>query len=393
MATKHRVIDFLNMPAFMVEVERVQDPRLRDRPIVIAPLKSDAAKIWEVSNEAREQGVFKGMELAVAKRVYRGIEVLNPNPDLYQAIHRKILFKASRYTPVFEDAGLGKMYLDFTGFNQLYGNPLDFGQKLSKDIAHEFSLPLRLGIAQNKLVSKAATNMRFERERVFEVAAKGLVDFLDPFPNSTLPVIKEFQKKNQHPLFDVFEDLNLLTVKNLKDLDLVTLAAIFPGIANSIHDMSRGIDLRPVSPALNEPVVAMDIHLEETNDQTLILNTMYGLADQVFNKLREQGQNSCEFKLAIRYSDFKYLEKSVSLPLPVNYSHEVYALLKRSMEFLFSRRTTMRYMMLELKGLSTVAVQLDLFADNKKAIFDAMDEINKKFPAKLLRGHIPQGER
>lgn len=388
MAKKLRVIDFLNMPAFMVEVERVQDPRLRDRPIVIAPLKSDAAKIWEVSNEAREHGVFKGMELAVAKRVYRGIEVLNPNPDLYQAIHRKILFKASRYTPVFEDAGLGKMYLDFTGFNQLYGNPLDFGQKLSRDISHEFSLPLRLGIAENKLVSKAATNMRFDRERVFQVGERSLTDFLDPFPNSTLPVIKEFQKKNQHPLFDVFEDLNLLTVRDLKDLDLVTLGAVFPGIANSIHEMSRGIDLRPVTPALAEPVLAMDIHMEETNDQSIILNTMYGLADQVFNKLRDHGQNATEFKLAIRYSDFKYLEKTVSLPLPVNYSHEVYALLKRSMEFLFSRRTTMRYMMLELKGLSTVEVQLDLFADNKKAVFDAMDEINKKFPAKILRGHI-----
>ena len=50
--------------------------------------------------------------------------------------------------------------------------------------------------------------MRFDRVRVFKVGENSLGDFLDPFPNSTLPVIKEFQKKNQHPLFDVFEALN-----------------------------------------------------------------------------------------------------------------------------------------------------------------------------------------
>ena len=370
----------------MVGIERINDRELRERPVVVAPLKSDSAKIWDVSSEAMEHGIEKGMELAMAKRMYRQLEVVNPNPDLYQSIHRKLLFKASRLTPVFEGDGLGKIYLDFTGFKQLYGNPMDFGQKFKQSIRDEFNLIPRVGISSNKLVSKAATDFDFVEDDIYQVKEKSMTTFLDPFPNNILPVIKEYQKQNHHPLFDIFEDLNLHTVQDLKGLDLITLGAVFPHIAPQIFEMARGIDDRVVQAPLGEPNIALDMHLEETNNQTDILRMLYALADKTFSTLRSQGQNTTEFKLALRYSDFKYVEKIVCLKFPVAYSHEIYAELKKAFGFLFSRRTSMRYFMIELRKLGTEHIQLGLFEDENKKLFDALDAINDKFPNKLLLG-------
>lgn len=49
----NRIVDYLNISSFMVEVERVGDLSLKNRPIVIAPLFSDSAKIWDASLEAK----------------------------------------------------------------------------------------------------------------------------------------------------------------------------------------------------------------------------------------------------------------------------------------------------------------------------------------------------
>jgi hypothetical protein len=144
--------------------------------------------------------------------------------------------------------------------------------------------------------------------------------------------------------------------------------------------------------------VALDIHLEETNSRSDILRTLYALADKAYAHLRDQNKSSSEFKLAIRYSDFKYLEKVVNLRTPIKYSHEMYEELKRSFNFLFARRTMVRYLMLELSQLEHEQVQLDLFSESDsckveltKKIFNTMDDINKKCPDKISLGRLTKG--
>lgn len=378
-----RTIDFLNISSFMVEVERVKDPALRTRPAVVAPLNSDSAKVWDASCEAKALGIYKGMELAIAKRIERGLKIVAPNPDLYGSIHKKLMHQASRLTPLFEDAGAGKIYLDFTGFDKLYGRPQDFARRVKKSIAENFSLTPRMGIARNKLVAKAATNPYQVSEDVFWVPKTG--NFLDPFPHHALPVIREL--KNSSPLVDIFEDLNLLTVQDLKRLDLLTLEAIFPAKHELIFQMARGIDSRPVLPPKNEPTIVVEAHLEEeTNSLTKLGQKLSALAQEAFAKLRAKSYLTKKIKVALRYSDYKYLEKTVLLRGHKEYAHEVEAELERSLGFLFTRRTGVRYLFLELMDLGKQETQLSLLEDPQKPLLDAMDKINKKFPTKLKFG-------
>ena len=81
----------------------------------------------------------------MAKRIERSLRIAPPNPDLYQSVHKKLLHQASRMTPLFEEAGPGKIYLDFTGFDKLYGRPDAFARKIKDAISYSFNLSPRLG--------------------------------------------------------------------------------------------------------------------------------------------------------------------------------------------------------------------------------------------------------
>ena len=383
-----RTVDFLTIPAFMVEIERIRDHSLKGRPVAIAPLKTDQAKIWEVSLEAYDASVLKGMELAVARRLCRDLKVIDPNPDIYRAIHNKLLFKSSKLTPIYEEEKLGKIFLDFTGFERLYGDPQSFGLKLITEIGKEFSLRPRLGIAENKLVSKAATHTGYITDEIYRVFPEKAGEFLRPFPHRTLPVVKEIYKTQNTRHGDIFEDLNLSRVEDLQCLDLLTLRAIFPKFAAPLYEMSRGIDTRVVAPPMREDHISVDLHLSDTNDREKILSSLYYLADKAFEHLRSQTKSTSEIKIALRYADFKYLERVVSLPHQIEYSYEVYHELKRSLSFLFARRTMVRYLLLELRKLNYKETQLSLFESSEQKVFDTLDQINKKFPDKVFLGRI-----
>jgi len=380
-----RIVDFLNISSFMVEVERVKDPSLKSRPAIIAATNSDRSKVWDVSSEAKEIGIVKGMDLAVAKRMEKGLRVVEPRPDLYNSIHKKLLYMASRLTPVYESCAPGKIYLDFSGFDKLYGRPQNFARKIQSNIQEGFQLRPRLGISENKLVAKAATNPYQISEEVFLVNGSDKERFLDPFPNQVLPVIKQLKKSSSY--MEIFDDLNLQTVGDLKCLDPITLEAIFPEKSRLIFQMARGIDNSPVTPPKNEPTVIVEAHLEEeTNSLERIREVMFALSEQAFAKLRSKGFFTRKFKLALRYSDYKYLEKTSKLESSIEYSHDLQAQLLRSLGFLYTRRTSIRYIMIELMDLGKQQVQLSLLEDPKKPLISAMDQINKKFPRKIKLG-------
>jgi DNA polymerase-4 len=75
-----RAIIHLNVADFAVAVERVLDARLRDRPVVIAPEGANRAAVFDMSDEAFQHGIRKGMALARAQRLCRDTVVIAPHP-------------------------------------------------------------------------------------------------------------------------------------------------------------------------------------------------------------------------------------------------------------------------------------------------------------------------
>jgi DNA polymerase-4 len=73
----------IDIAAFAVAVECVVHPDLRRRPVVVAPVGPSRSIVMALSSEAQQWGIRKGMILARAQRLCRGLVVLPPNEPLY----------------------------------------------------------------------------------------------------------------------------------------------------------------------------------------------------------------------------------------------------------------------------------------------------------------------
>jgi len=391
---KDRDITYLNIPCFPVALERIQEPHLLERPVAVAPRSSERAKVWAVSEEARQAGVTKGMPVGQAKRMVADLTVVEPNPDLYKQVNRKLETAIKRLLPVYEFEREGKIYLDYTGFRRLYGVPEDFSLQLKRLLKNDFSLDCSLGHAANKLVAKAAAKevIKEKGEKILQIDRGQEEPFLRPLEADVLPIVRTLKSRRSTRTHDIFADLNLHTVQDLTRLDRLYLTVAFgPFHADTIFKMARGVDIRPVIPPKNEPIIFSEDYLEkETNNIFDLSYRMENLLDDVCTRLRAMGQYADTLTIGLRYSDFKYFEKKKVFGDVFQYQHQVSKDVRKIFTNILNRRVSVRYLSLEASGLRKSEIQLSLFdeIENGKTLSleATMDSLHEKFGDKVMLG-------
>jgi DNA polymerase-4 len=182
-----RAIIHLNVADFAVAVERAMDRRLCGRPVVIAPEGAERAAVYDMSEEAFQAGVRKGMALARAARRCRDACVLPPHPERYEQAMRALLQRALPFSPRIE-AGEndGHLFIDATGTGRLLGPPMDVAWRLRREIRTHLGFAPIWSVAPNKLVAKVATRL-VKPEGEYIVAAGEEQPFLAPPAPGTDP--------------------------------------------------------------------------------------------------------------------------------------------------------------------------------------------------------------
>ncbi len=158
---ENRSIVHLNVADFAVAVERVVDSRLRDRPVIIAPQGASRAMVYDMSEEAYQAGVRKGMALRRAQRLCgRGAEILPPHPDRYERAMQAFFKHTLPYSPRIEaEERTGHLFVDLTGTGRLFGPPPDVAWRIRKTVKTDLSLDPIWSVAPNKLVAKVASRV------------------------------------------------------------------------------------------------------------------------------------------------------------------------------------------------------------------------------------------
>ena len=188
---RERSIIHLNVADFAVAVERVVDSRLRKRPVIIAPEGATRAAVYDMSDEAYQNGVRKGMALRQALRFCRDATVLSPHPDRYERSMTALLKHALPFSPFIEMTDHnGHLFVDATGTGKLFGPPPDVAWRIRKIIRAEMGLDPIWSVAPNKLVAKVATRV-VKPTGEYIVRAGDEEAFLGPLPIHLIPGIEQ----------------------------------------------------------------------------------------------------------------------------------------------------------------------------------------------------------
>jgi DNA polymerase-4 len=374
----HRHIIHIHISAFSIAVARVFRPELRERPVAVAPARSERALILSASLEAQKEGVFKGMPLSKAKKSCPALMVLPPDPGLTKKACETLARVVAQYTPLWEPARPGHVYLDVTGTERLWGGAKETACRLREEIKGRMSLTGTVGVAGNKMVSNIASRI-IPSSGVMDVDPGREGPFMAPLKVGVVPGIGRFRKKV------LLEELSITRVRELVALDMGSLKLVFGRQSFVIHQRALGIDPTPVCPAPEKPMVSEEVTLaQDENDDQKLLGTLYGLVEKCALGMRKRALFPAKAGLLIRYSDQMEVRRQIKLSLSSFWDFDLYTPLETLFLNACKRRVRVRFIRIRFWDFSYSSAQLSLFhapspaLEKRYMVIQALDRIRER---------------
>lgn len=375
-----RAIIHLNVADFAVAVERRLDRRLTGRPVIIAPAGAARATVYDMSEEAYQTGVRKGMPLGRAVRRCRDAAVRAPQPARYEQAMRDLLHQALPYSPLIEPGDQdGHLFVDVTGTSRLFGPPVDVAFRLRRRARQALALDPIWALATNKLVAKVASRL-VKPNGEYIVAAGDEEAFLAPLPAWLVPGIEQ-------PDLARLGELNLTRVQQITAIGAAHLEVALGTRASFIDRALRGRDDAPVRPVGQQPPRVVLDHTFGTDTHTLsaMEAVLYTLIERAGRSLRDQGRAARRVAITVDYSDGRRCSRQVRVAPPTANDLALFPCARRALRLAAARRTRVRHLCLTCDRLVFPPVQLPLFEAEHRTVLrqerlvSAIDRIRDRF--------------
>ncbi|WP_110927527.1 DNA polymerase IV [Bacillus massiliglaciei] len=196
---KDKVIFLVDMQSYYASVEKASNPGLKGKPVVVSgDPERRAGVILAACPLAKKRGVRNGERLWEAQQKCPEAAVVRPRMQLYIDVSIQITNILERYTDLVEPFSIDEQFMDVTGSQRLFGDPLSMARKVQKDIMKETGLYARIGIGSNKMLAKLACD-NFGKKNVsgiFELNADNLAEYLWSLPIGKMFGIGKRMEKN-----------------------------------------------------------------------------------------------------------------------------------------------------------------------------------------------------
>ncbi|HAS91253.1 MAG TPA: DNA polymerase IV, partial [Clostridiales bacterium] len=212
-----RVIFLVDMNAFYISCEKTRHPEIEGKPAAVAGDPVNRTGIILTANyEARKYGVKTTMILREAFRLCPDLIIIPPDHRFYEKKSQEVMQILSSYTPIVEQNSIDEAWLDMTGCERLFGQPLESARSIMDRIKNELNLWCSIGISENKFLAKMASEMK-KPLGITELWKKDIEEKLWPLPVDYMyGVGKQTAKK-----------LNSMGIYTIKDLALTKREDIY----------------------------------------------------------------------------------------------------------------------------------------------------------------------
>lgn len=373
-----RSVIHLNVADFAVAVERISDPRLKDRPVIVAPEGSARSVVHDMSEEAFRAGVRKSMPLRAALRCCRDAVVLPPHPDRYERAMHDLLREAVPYSPLIEPGDAdGHLFVDVTGTNALFGPAVDVAWRMYRRIKTRVGLLPVWSVAPNKLVAKVATRL-VKPVGEYIVGAGEEAPFLSALPIFLIPGIERADLIR-------LRELNLSHVYQVAAMTREQLEVAFGNRAGFVFDAVHGIDTAPVLAVGQKPPKIMAGHAfgNDTNAVQVVEGRLYQLVETLGAELRRRGKAASVLAVTLDHSDgVRRVRQQAVRPASAN-DLLLFQVARSVLHMAWTRRVRLRHIRLTCEKPVFPPAQIALFPDTriqkKDLLIAAMDRIRDRF--------------
>ncbi|MGA9293371.1 MAG: DNA polymerase IV [Ignavibacteriaceae bacterium] len=183
-----RTIFHLDLDAFFVSVERIFDPKLEGKAVIVGGDPQGRGVVAACSYEARKFGLHSAMPIRTAFKLCPHGIYLHGHHGEYSNYSKAVKNLLEKYAPSIEQASIDEFYMDFTGCQNIYSPFYDFARFIQNEINRKLSLPCSIGIGTNKTIAKIASDFK-KPKGIILVEPGEEKKFLSDLPAEKMPGI------------------------------------------------------------------------------------------------------------------------------------------------------------------------------------------------------------
>ncbi len=386
----------LDLDTFFVSVERLLDPSLVGREVVVGGTGGRGV-VTSCSYEARARGVRSGMPLAEARRLAPRAVYLAGRFGAYAERSRAVRAVLDRFTPEVQAASIDEFFLDFRGCERLWARPGESGddtiarvaRALREAVQAETGLPSSVGLASTRPLAKIASSLA-KPAGVRVVPAGGERAFARPLPVRRWPGIGPRAEAR-------LAAAGIDTLGALLDLpDTHPLRRVAAAVRDGVEGGPRALGAdRPAFHEHDAPDAGDGRERGLSNERTFFAaltdadgahDALRGLVERVCHRARARGVTARTVALKVRTADFHTVTRSRTLPAPTHHEPAVFDVVRRLLAEAWTRSRPIRLLGVGLSGLDRGGHQLALPLDRgRPEVGAAIDEVRARFGYDALR--------
>lgn len=350
----------IDMDAFFVECERLEDPTLIGRPVAVGGT-GERAVVASASYEARRFGVRSAQPMAMAVRACPRLVIVPPRHGRYREVSEAVFRIMRATTPAVEALSIDEAFLDVSGLRRHHSSPVQVASSLRMQIRNEIGIPASAGVATNKLLAKLASESA-KPDGLRHVPEEDQLGFLHALPVRRLWGVGE-------ATYAALERYGVATVGDLASIPERRLVAELGSVmGRHLHALAWARDDRPVEPSSEAKSISVEATYEvDLHDPAVVRTEILRHATKVAARLRRSGLSARTVTLKVRFSDFATPTRSVTLDAPTDVARDVYRAAVDLLERIPRRGIGVRLIGVGVTGLMSASAPRQLATDRPVA--------------------------
>ncbi len=375
-----RTIFHLDLDAFFVSVERILDPSLEGKPVIVGGDPHGRGVVAACSYEARRFGLHSAMPIRTAFKLCPQGIYLHGHFKEYSRYSRAVKNILSGYAPVIEQASVDEFYMDFTGCRRMYGSMFELASHLQKKIWVKLSLPCSIGIGGNKTVAKIGSDC-MKPMGITYILPGMEKEFLAPMPVETIPGVGKVTMRE-------LNSKGIYKIDDITKLPSDYFAAAFGKYGIDLWLKANGEGSEYLTVEREQKSISKETTFgSDVVNKEIIYNTLFELTGKVCHSLRENNWQAATITIKLRYSDFQTITRSKTIKPSSDDDKVIFETALNMLKKAQTRRVAVRLIGIGLTKFNEFSEQEVLFEDieiKRKKLLRAVDWLRRKYNYSII---------
>ncbi len=336
------------------------------------------------STPIKKLGVVTAEPIFMARKKCPNLKVYKPNYKWYKKMSDSLFELIGKYTPDIQKMSIDECFIDYTPIKHLYGDEIKFAYKLKDEIKKTLGFTVNVGIANNKLCAKMASDFT-KPDKVHTLFKNEIDTKMKPLPIGDLFLVG---KRTAEKL----KKLNINTIGDLSRCSVEFLYPYFKNQSSKLIESANGIDNGNIE---KDKTVTKGLSNSTTLNHNLIhkeevLEIIEAISENLTAQLRREKRYANVVRVILKDSNFKSYSHQIKLKNATNNTLKVYETAKKLLDEMW-KDDPIRLVGLSLDDLTyELTYQTSLFdkgnnLSQNKQLDEVVDKIKDKYGRDVIK--------